>query len=319
MASVVTVQVPVRPRRADGSTDAERRSVERAIEEVFADFRSIERACTRFDPDSALMRANRRPAAWHRAPEPLYATLRHARAAFERTGGLFDPRIHDRLVDLGYDRSFHLMRPQVKPVERSEDQAPRPATAGPWRPMLLPGLRLVRLGGCRIDLGGIGKSVALSRSIGILRRAAGDFLVDAGGDIYAAGTPNPTAGWRIGVEPPSGEGGPLAVLEVRDTAVATSSTRIRRWRRGGRTVHHLVDPRTGQPGGDGLDAVTVVHPDPVIAETTAKVLFLSGAEGIADTAERAGVAALWAGDTDRVPDGLGMNQAMKRHVIWTRP
>jgi len=30
----------------------------------------------------------------------------------------------------------------------------------------------------------------------------------------------------------------------------------------GRRVHHLLDPRTGEPGGDGLVAVTVAAPDP---------------------------------------------------------
>jgi len=40
-------------------------------------------------------------------------------------------------------------------------------------------------------------------------------------------------------------------------AVATSSTVSRQWRRGGRTLHHVVDPRTGQPARPVWRSVTV--------------------------------------------------------------
>ena len=66
------------------------------------------------------------------------------------------------------------------------------------------------------------------------------------------------------------------MLEVADEAVATSSTRVRHWRAGGTEVHHLIDPDTNRPGGDGLVSVTVVSSDPAWAEVWSKVLFLEG-------------------------------------------
>lgn len=305
MASLITVHVRARDSRGGsvgGATD-------RALEE----FHLIERACTRFDPASPLMRANRHPRRWHRAPEALYSTLVEARQAYRRTGGLFDPRVHDRLVELGYDRSFHL----VDEEGQASPSAP-PPSGGPiaeeWRPGFVPGARLVRLGASRVDLGGVGKGVALSRAASRMRRATQDFLIDAGGDIYASGRPCATEGWRVAVETPSGGSGPVAVLEVSGLAVATSSIRVRRWHAGGRTVHHLIDPRTGEPGGDGLGAVTVVHENPVEAETWAKALFLAGAGGIAERAEAIGLAALWVGTDDQV----GTTPAMVAHLVWTR-
>ena len=41
------------------------------------------------------------------------------------------------------------------------------------------------------------------------------------------------------------------------SAIATSSTVARQWRRGGRTLHHVVDPRTGQPARPVWRSVTV--------------------------------------------------------------
>ena len=73
----------------------------------------------------------------------------------------------------------------------------------------------------------------------------------------------------------------------------TSSVRIRSWVAAGSTVHHLIDPRTGRPGGDGLSAVTIIGAEPVDAEVWSKALFMNGAEGIAAEAEDRGLAALW--------------------------
>jgi thiamine biosynthesis lipoprotein len=78
-------------------------------------------------------------------------------------------------------------------------------------------------------------------------------------------------------------------------------------------VHHLIDPRTGEPGGGGLLAVSVLAEDPADAEVMSKTLFLRGAHEIERVAERNGTAALWVtrnGETGATPGFL-------RHVIWS--
>ena len=64
---------------------------------------------------------------------------------------------------------------------------------------------------------------------------------------------------------------------MTDAACATSSVRVRRWRRGGEQVHHLIDPRSGRSADGGLAAVTVVAADPAWAEVWSKSLFVAGA------------------------------------------
>lgn len=310
MASIVTAQV-----LASAGDDRAEARVERAIRRAFAEFQVIERHCSRFDDGSALMRANRHPCRWHRAPEALYSLVVEAVAAHERTAGMFDPRIHDRLVELGYDRSFHLLPPaQPEPASHAGCSGPLADPAGAeWRPGSVRVLRLINLRGARIDLGGIGKGMAVRRAADRLRSVAENFLIDAGGDLYAAGSPPDTPGWRVGVESPWGSDRPVAVLEVSDRAVATSSIRIRNWKRGDRQVHHLIDPRTGEPGGDGLVAVTVIDADPVRAETSAKSLFLSGSGSIYDHAAALGLAVLWV----RADGTVGTSAAADPFVIWT--
>ena len=105
------------------------------------------------------------------------------------------------------------------------------------------------------------------------------------------------------------------MLAVTDAGVATSSTQISRWTIDDELVHHLIDPRTGQPGGAGLAAVTVVGPDTAQAEVWSKVLFLAGAAGIESAAHREDLAAMWI-DTSGV---VAMTPAMDPYVVWTRP
>jgi thiamine biosynthesis lipoprotein len=71
--------------------------------------------------------------------------------------------------------------------------------------------------------------------------------------------------------------GGVTVL-LRDQAAATSGTRKRRWRQGARTLHHLIDPRTGRPAETDLVEVSAVAESAFQAEVCAKTALLRGAE-----------------------------------------
>ena len=117
-----------------------------------------------------------------------------------------------------------------------------------------------------------------------LPRAAGiaDFLLEAGGDLVARGCDPDGDPWHVGIEDPGG-GDDLAVIAL----VRLRRSRPRRsgsisWIVDGRTVHHLIDPRTREPADTGLLAVTVALADPAWAEVWSKVLFVGGRDGDRD-------------------------------------
>lgn len=303
MASDVTVWV-VEP--GPGAEAA----VSRAVE-VFA---RVERACTRFDPESPLMRANASPRDSHPAPAELRNALSEALRAHHETVGLFDPRILTTLTGWGYDRSLPFEGGGVSLLTDAPAVVRAPAgLRPPWQPELSEAG--IRLGDEPVDLGGIGKGLALRWAAEGLAGAGSSFLLDAGGDIYASGEGPESGGWRIGVESPLGGPDPLAVLSLVDRGCATSSVRVRRWSVDGRQVHHLVDPRTGVPGGAGLLAVTVLHPDPAWAEVWSKALFLAGAQDVARAATDRGLAALWVDEQGRA----GSSPALAPHLLWEGP
>ena len=104
----------------------------------------------------------------------------------------------------------------------------------------------------------------------------GGVLVSLGGDISVAGEP-PTEGWLI----PAGEDSAAPIrrgeetISIRSGGVATSSTTVRRWTRGGVALHHIIDPATGLPSDGPWRTATVIAGtcvDANIASTAAIVM-----------------------------------------------
>lgn len=301
MASVVNVRViDPGPSAAD------------CIEDVEATFRSIEKSCTRFDAASDLMRANAQPQEWSVVDPECLAAIELAYDAHVRTGGAFDPRTLTALTGMGYDRTLPFAEGVV-----TESAGQSQAHVRPWEPEFDAARSAVRLGDQPIDLGGIGKGYAVRRGIALLHGAGSSALVEAGGDLATYGPGPHRRGdeprcWRASVEDPRGGDQPIAVLDASDAGVATSSIRLRTWRAGGKRVHHLIDPRTGQPSKGGLLAVTIVADDPAWAEVWTKECFLAGRDHIGAHARETGLAALWVTEEGRID----VSDAMKPRVLW---
>jgi thiamine biosynthesis lipoprotein len=250
-----------------------------ALAAAEAEFHRLEALLSRFREDSELSRLN--AAGSLDAGPDLRRVVELALAARERTGGRFDATVHDALVAAGYDRSFELVPPDTDGWAGMHT----PMCTHAHRPM---GTHVTPAGieldpGVRLDLGGIGKGYAAERAAEILG-TAGPCLVNAGGDIATR-----DGAWTVGIETSSE---PLT-LELRGgSALATSGRDRRRWRRGGRELHHLIDPRTGEPAESDLVRVTVVSGDAVEAEVAAKALFLAGAEDAAAEADAESIPAV---------------------------
>lgn len=212
---------------------------------------TLEGRLSRFRGDSALTRLNRDRSA---TCPTLAAVTRVALRLRTATGWAFDPTLGAELAALGYDRSFEQLghRTWSSPL-----QARRSTTR-----VLVDGAYVRLDGPGQLDLGGLAKGYAVDRVVGLLLGlGAGAVLVDGGGDIRGAGP-----SFAIGV----GDG---LVVETRAGAVATSSTRSRRWHDAdGRELHHILDPRTGLPTRASIDTATVIAPDAVTADALATAL-----------------------------------------------
>jgi thiamine biosynthesis lipoprotein len=145
--------------------------------------------------------------------------------------------------------------------------------------------------GARIDLGGIGKGYAVDRAVELLSPIEA-FLVDAGGDIAARGGLD-AEGWIVSIADPCEAERDIAVVRLRDEAIATSTTQRRRWRRGSEVHNHLIDPRSGSSTNNGLAQVSVIAPTAVEADVFAKSALILGEHDGARLIEDAGFSALF--------------------------
>jgi thiamine biosynthesis lipoprotein len=264
----------------------------------------VEADCSRFLPESALARANAQPDRWHRVPQVCFSGVSAAWSAYRRTEGRFDPRVLDDPQVLGY---YRWPTVPARPVVARDLRLA-------WQPRLSEETGRLHLGGWSVDLGGIEKGLALRWASQSLRFEAPNHLLEAGGESYSAGLAPDGGPWHVGVDDPTTNDDPVAVLALSDRACATTGIRLLPSRECGLDVHRVVDPATGLPGGAGLLSVTVVHGDPAWAHVWSKVLFLEGADGVAHVAERQGLAACWITDDHR----LGVSGALAPMVTRRR-
>jgi thiamine biosynthesis lipoprotein len=133
-----------------------------------------------------------------------------------------------------------------------------------------------------LDLGGIGKGYAADRIVAALIEAgATGVCVDLGGDVRVAGDGPFDGAWTVEFRDDT-LAARYGAIRLASGAVATSTTRLRRWTRGGETRHHLLDPATGRASTSGVASVTVVGADAWWAEVLAKAALLAGpAAGVA--------------------------------------
>jgi FAD:protein FMN transferase len=252
---------------------------------------AIDLACSRFRSDSELTRVNSsdgRPVA---VSELLIDALELGLEGARLTGGAVDPTIGRALELAGYDRDWRLLRELAGSASAGLDGA-APAGAGTdrgaltvrrrpgWQAVVVDRVHLcVRVPrGVHLDLGATAKGWAADRAA-LAAAWAGDCgaLVGIGGDIATAGVP-PLGGWRVHVtddhrSPPSAPGQTVA---IRSGGLATSSTAVRQWRRGGRTMHHIIDPRTGEPADTPWRTVSVAAASCAEANIAATAALVKG-------------------------------------------
>ena len=235
-------------------------------------FHDVEERFSRFRPSSELSRLNGMSGRSVTVSPEMFDLLHLCRRFHLLSGGLFDPAILPALESAGYDRSFELVDTRAGP------RSPTPRS-GSIADLALDRVRRTVQAprAVRLDLGGIGKGYAVDRAAQALAPAA-DFLVDAGGDIFASGHGPDGDGWVVAVANPLNEDENLDVVRLRDQALATSTVARRRWQRGDRWLHHLIDPRTGEPAQSDSLSVSVIAPSAVEADVFAKVALLLGSE-----------------------------------------
>ena len=242
-----------------------------AIRRVRARVEELEAAMTLFRQESPLVAFNSSlEGTWINVPLDLAEAVHASLEAWRETEGAFDPSVAPALKAWGlYDL---------------EGQTPTAAFLHGWRSR--PAADAIEIdvtntrmrrgdGRVELDLGGIGKGIAVDAALGELRTAGSRAaLVNFGGEIGVLGAPDDMPeGWPVGIAHPRKPGEFCAEFSLRSGHIATSGD-YERWvdTPSGRK-HHILDPSTGEPAS-GVASVTVWRDSGIEAETASTAGFV---------------------------------------------
>ena len=221
--------------RADGESAQIGEALDAALDSVAA----LEARLSNWRTTSELSRLN---AAGSGAISPaLAAVLDSALAMARLTAGAYDPTVEP--LTLAWDLRGRGRVPSEAELERALERVG-------WARVRLRGAAgtveaaHAELDGTALDLGGIGKGFALDRAAEVLRaRGITSGTLDAGGQWLVLGTA-PCSAW---VAHPMHREQPAVRVLVRGGSLSTSAQSERSLGNSGRSIGHVLDPRTGRP------------------------------------------------------------------------
>jgi thiamine biosynthesis lipoprotein len=286
----------------------------RAAEAGLDEVDGLEAQLTVYRDDSEVSRLNQLAAL---APvvveERLFELLQLAQVLTSQTGDAFDITAGALIKAWGFFRG-------PRRVPMSEELAEARSKVGMGQVALDPAARSVffQRAGLEINLGSIGKGYALDR---VAERLHGDWGITSallhGGhsSVYAVGPePGDDRGWAVGVTHPWQPQRRLAVLRLRDRALATSAATFRHLEYNGRKLGHILDPRTGWPA-EGMASASVVAPSAAEADVLATALYILGTEKAREyCAAHPDIGALLLAEGESRPTVLGLDADVIEHL-----
>lgn len=258
MGTVVTLTV-VHP-DADGARAT--------ITAAFSEIDRLDAIFSRHRSDSALGRLNATGELVDAPPE-LTDLLGRARQISEASSGAFDATVLP-LVRL-YEESFARRGRAPDSGEITEalgrvayhDVAVRDDEVRLDRP------------GMAVSLDGIAKGFIVDRTVERMVVAGAErVLVNAGGDMAAAGAGALREPWTIGLQDPHGPRDVLGFVRLADAGVATSGDYLQAFSED-RRFHHIVDPRTGYSPPE-TSSVNVIASNAADADALSTALMVLG-------------------------------------------
>lgn len=249
-----------------------------ALEGVVA---SVDAAMSPFRPDSEIARFNRSPSTdWQPLSATTCAVVGEGLRVAGMTANAFDPTVGPLVGRYGFG-----------PIGKGVAGAPGEIGLGEAM------ARKARAG-LSLDLCGIAKGHALDRmAAACAAQGLTDFLLELGGEVFAAGRHPSGRRWQVGVEGP--QGGFQRVVAPDDKALATSGNAVNAYAHGGLRYSHIIDPFTGRPADTVLASVTVAAETAMTSDALATALYAMGPERGPAFAESAGIEALFVMDDAR--------------------
>jgi thiamine biosynthesis lipoprotein len=258
---------------------ADSTTAKKAIEAALRQLYSIEDLCSIYKPDSEISRINRSAAKEPvRVSRPTFEVLQKAIEFSEISEGAFD-------ITVGVLSELWHLASEANSVPADVELTEARCKVGYEKLILDADNMTVRFAvdGMKLDAGGIAKGYAIDKAVEAMQNAgAVGGMVDVGGDIRVFGAPpQGKSEWLIGLQDPAETetvvniGRYLLVLNLTDSAVATSGDYRRFALIDNKKYSHIIDTKTGY-GSSKLASVTVIAPNAADADAIATAVSVMG-------------------------------------------
>jgi len=252
------------------SSDGQKPKAKLALEKIKRLYQEQEKIFSRFNPDSELSKINRKLGVYQKASNSLVYLAKRALYYNRESHGIYDPRIIEILEAIGYREDF-------KKINFSREMQPSRLT--PIQEPLSKDLKVKKqkvFFNKRMDFSGIAKGYVTDLAVKALKKDSWkNFLVDSGGDLYAAGKNPAGETWKIAIEEIPEE---KIVFAIKNKGIATSGITRKKWQLGDKFFHHLVNPKNPANFSFRIKTVSVIANSTELADGKAKVLLIMGAK-----------------------------------------
>ncbi|MBT3203261.1 MAG: FAD:protein FMN transferase [Gammaproteobacteria bacterium] len=215
-------------------------------------------------------------------PETLRLLIHDSKKYFDLSGGLFNPAMGKLIEAWGFHQQA---TPNLTLIEKIKQDIPG------MHDLIIKNNHAMTLNPyLQLDFGAIAKGLAVKQISHLIQQHhIKDFIINAGGDIFAAGQKQ-GKDWQIAIENPfytdENSETVIARLPVSGPQSIFTSGNYRRFYvdKNNLKRHHIIDPVSGEPSLN-ISAITVMHKDPVIADIAATTLMLTKISELKNMAE----------------------------------
>ncbi len=202
----------------------------------------------------------------------LFKILNYCKKFYNLSNGYFDPTIGN--VTLLYNFHNNSTPPQKRKILQALNNTGMSNVS-----LIPPAFIKLTHTPVVLDLGGAAKGYIIDRISEFLKtQNIKNFMVNIGGDIYAAGKNPQRRKWIIGLQHPRKYNEIITKFELTDKAVVTSGDYERFFFYKGKRYHHIINPQTGLPVWNGIISVTIIADNALLADVLSTTLFLLGKE-----------------------------------------
>ena len=238
----------------------------------------INRSMSTYQKDSEISRFNRfkKVGQNFKISNDFFQVMRAGQKVHQLSDGAWDGTVNP-LVDLwGFGRGGR----QDKVPPKSEIAALMPDIGFTNIDVVDPGFLVKKRAAVTVDLSSIAKGYGVDEVAVLLRhRGYKDYLVEIGGEIFAAGLRQDNTRWRIGINRPRADAAfdeVYKVVELHSQAFATSGDYRNFFEVDGVRYSHVIDPRSGYPVSNGVVGVSIIADTCTFADGLATAIMVMG-------------------------------------------